>query len=149
MFLLSTPTIASAETPSWVPNLKGLDDVPVENRDQVACVALAIYYEARGEKPKGQQAVGSVVMNRSRDKRYPATPCGVLFQRKQFSFIKGKEVPLQPKNDSLWKNIVSMASKIVSGELPDVSNGRLGFYNPKYASRRVRGIRIGNHVFHF
>lgn len=138
----------SAETPQWVTTLSGLDDVPAENRDTIACVALAIYYEARGESVAGQQAVGSVVMNRVRDKRYPKSACAVLFQKRQFSFITDPNRALNP-SPSIWHRTVEMAKKIVSGQVSDVSNGRLGFYNPKYTSKRVRGIRIGNHVFHW
>ena len=56
------------------------------------CLAQAIYFEARGEPFEGWEAVGQVVINRVRDKRYPGRICDVVFQgeyrrhRCQFSF---------------------------------------------------------------
>lgn len=144
---MTASTQASAGVPQWVSRLVGLESVSPEQRDEVACIALAIYYEARGESARGQEAVGGVVMNRKNDKRYPNTACGVLFQKYQFSFLNKNPV-LNPKGP-LWDRAVEMAKKVYAGTLGDAAMGRLGFYNPKYTKKRVRGIRIGNHVFHF
>ena len=38
---------------------------------EIDCLALNIYFEARGEPKLGQIAVGHVVLNRVVDKRYP------------------------------------------------------------------------------
>jgi spore germination cell wall hydrolase CwlJ-like protein len=46
---------------------------------QEQCHALNAYYEARSEVIK-------VVNNRVKASGYPSTPCGVIFQRKQFSW---------------------------------------------------------------
>jgi hypothetical protein len=45
--------------------------------EQLMCIALAIYFEARGESSLGQWAVGNVVLNRVRDPRYPSDACAV------------------------------------------------------------------------
>lgn len=45
-----------------------------------------MYYEARGEPRAGKIAVALVTINRVDDKRYPSTICGVVFQKKQFSW---------------------------------------------------------------
>jgi len=42
------------------------------------CLAQAIYSESRSESQLGQLAVGSVIMNRVSDNRYPDTICGVV-----------------------------------------------------------------------
>jgi spore germination cell wall hydrolase CwlJ-like protein len=44
------------------------------------CVALAIYFEARGEPLAGQIAVAQVIKNRIQDPRYPADACAVVKQ---------------------------------------------------------------------
>ena len=51
-----------------------------DDRAAQHCLALAMYWEARGEGEKGMYAVGSVVMNRVRDERYPAHACAVVKQ---------------------------------------------------------------------
>ena len=48
--------------------------------EALACVALAMYFEARGEPVAGQLAVANVVMNRVESSRYPNTPCEVVTQ---------------------------------------------------------------------
>lgn len=144
VILMTIPTMLNAEVPQWVQNLTAVSTTNTTNQHQVTCVALAIYYEARGESARGQQAVGDIIMNRT--KKYQTTPCDVLFQKNQFSFIRGK--PLEPKQDSIWQRTVELATKIVGGELPNTVIGRLGFYNPKYSSIRIGGLRIGSHIFH-
>lgn len=47
---------------------------------ELACLALAVYYEARSEGFEGQAAVATVVMNRVADPRYPDTICEVVQQ---------------------------------------------------------------------
>jgi Cell Wall Hydrolase len=57
-----------------------------------ACLARALYYEARGEPYEGQVAVAQVILNRVRSKRWPDSICGVVNQgiergeKCQFSF---------------------------------------------------------------
>ena len=44
----------------------------------VACLAMAIYFEARGAPMVGQVAVAQVIMLRVADHRYPANGCDVV-----------------------------------------------------------------------
>ena len=53
----------------------------------VACLALALYHEARGEPSEGQYAVGQVILNRVDDSRYPNTICDVVYDDGEFSFV--------------------------------------------------------------
>ena len=46
----------------------------------LACMAVAIYFEARSEPLAGQLAVANVVMNRVWDERYPNDVCEVITQ---------------------------------------------------------------------
>ena len=65
-------------------------------------MALNIYHEARGEVTEGQIAVAQVTVNRAKDKRWPDTICGVVYQSKQFSWthmIKDHK----PTDDAAWK----------------------------------------------
>jgi len=60
---------------------------------ELECLAGAIYFEAKSESLEGQLAVGRVVINRAKSGRFPASYCGVVYQRSQFSFIRGGEMP--------------------------------------------------------
>jgi spore germination cell wall hydrolase CwlJ-like protein len=52
--------------------------------EAVMCMALNLYYEAKGEPKQGQLAVAHVVMNRVNDPNYPQTVCGVIKQKTSF-----------------------------------------------------------------
>ena len=48
---------------------------------EVACIAMAIYFEARSEPLDGQVAVANTIMNRVASPRFPDTPCEVVQTR--------------------------------------------------------------------
>lgn len=49
------------------------------------CMQRVMYFESNRSSPEGMLAVGTVVMNRVHDKRYPNTVCGVVGQPNQFA----------------------------------------------------------------
>ena len=53
--------------------------VRLSERDR-DCLALVMYWEARGEGQIGMQAVGSVVLNRVVHPQFPNSVCGVIYQ---------------------------------------------------------------------
>ena len=48
--------------------------------DEVNCLALNIYHEARNQPFMGKLAVGFVTLNRVKSKEFPNTVCGVVKQ---------------------------------------------------------------------
>ena len=46
----------------------------------IECMVEAIYHEARSESFIAQIAVGNVILQRVKDKRYPNTVCDVVHQ---------------------------------------------------------------------
>ena len=132
---------------------------PVNNISQVDnqaqhCVALAMYWEARGEGHQGMLAVGSVVLNRVEDDRFPNSVCGVVHQGGetppcQFSWwCDGKSD--RPTNGELWVSSLSLANELLTARPSDPTHGALFFHNMSIRSpwRRDRTARIGNHVFY-
>mgnify|MGYP005826928169 FL=1 len=61
-----------------------LTSTPVQaNQEQeMGCLMEAIYFEARSENLTGKLAVGQVILNRVREKRYPNTICNVVHDGK-------------------------------------------------------------------
>ena len=53
-----------------------------EAHPQHWCLAQNIYYESRSSNLADMAAVANVVMNRTKDRRYPDTICGVVHQGK-------------------------------------------------------------------
>ena len=117
---------------------------------QLECLAVGIYFEAKSEPLIGQLAVGEVIANRATSGRFASTYCGVLFQRGQFSFIRGKSLPSVPRASKQWQTAVAIA-KIVDKDLHDSSASNALFFHAKRVSPRWRLKRvasIGNHVFY-
>ena len=49
------------------------------------CLMRAMYFESNRSSSEGMLAVGTVVMNRVYDARYPKSVCGVVGQKNQFA----------------------------------------------------------------
>lgn len=117
---------------------------------QLECLAGAIYFESKSESHAGQLAVGQVIANRASSGRFPASYCGVVFQRGQFSFVRGGRLPAIPRSSLQWKTAVAIA-RIVDQRLHDASPTRALFFHARHVSPRWKLTRvgtIGNHVFY-
>jgi spore germination cell wall hydrolase CwlJ-like protein len=61
------------------------------------CLMRAMYFESNRSSEEGMYAVGTVVMNRLEDRRYPKSVCAVVGQKNQFApgvlYKKMKEGP--------------------------------------------------------
>ena len=53
-------------------------------KEEMYCMAEAIYFEARSEEYAGQIAVGNVINNRAKSPLFPNTICKVVHQGKQY-----------------------------------------------------------------
>ena len=141
-----TKVPAGAELSELVAALRGSDP----GSRELECLATGIYFESKSEPLHGQLAVGQVIANRATSGRFPSSYCGVLFQRSQFSFIRGKSLPAAPRSSKQWQNAVAIA-KIVSRGLKESSVGKALFFHARYVSPRWRLKRvasIGNHIFY-
>ena len=117
---------------------------------ELECLAVGIYYESKSESLKGQLAVGHVIANRAESGRFPSSYCGVLFQRSQFSFIRGRSLPSVPRASQDWQDAVAIA-KIVDQELQPSPMGKALFFHARRVSpgwRLTRVGTLGNHVFY-
>ena len=134
-----------------------LSDMVAQLRDSVPgtheleCLATGIYFESKSEPLAGQLAVGKVIANRANSGgRFPSTYCGVLFQRSQFSFIRGRSLPTAPKSSKQWQTAVAIA-KIVDQGLKESGIGNAMFFHARYVSpgwHLKRVASIGNHIFY-
>ena len=118
---------------------------------EIECLATGIYFESKSEPLAGQLAVGKVIANRAKSGgRFPPSYCGVLFQRGQFSFIRGRVLPNVSRSSKQWQTAVAVA-KIVDQGLHDSAVGNALFFHARYVSpnwRLKRVASIGNHVFY-
>ena len=127
--------------------IRRLDAFHAQN---IACLARNVYFEARGEPEAGQYAVAEVTMNRKASGRYANTVCGVVYERKAFSWTEIDSLP-EPEPEA-WARAQQIAEEVYYGRHKPVLNGALFFHatyvKPDWALERRRIARIGNHVFY-
>ena len=120
--------------------------------EELNCVAVAIYHEARGEPFPGQLAVAEVIMNRARSGRYPTTLCGVVKQPWQFSFVRGGRFPAVNTSSASWgyaQAIARIAANRLADALPeDVLWYHADYVAPSWGRRLSRVEKIGAHIFY-
>ena len=125
------------------------EDAPSDR--SLACVAEAVYYEARGEPTQGRAAVAYVVLNRAESGKFPETPCAVVAEGCQFSYrCDGRPEALAVRTDR--DAAFATAKAVLTGAVADPTNGALFFHasriRPGWFETRARVGKIGNHVFY-
>jgi N-acetylmuramoyl-L-alanine amidase len=156
----SAPPVAAAQaepaTESDEPVRRSLAELVTEHSGtrtsdaQHECLAGAVYFEAKGEPLQGQLSVAEVILNRARSGRFPASACGVVKQRGQFSFVRGGRFPAIARGSLAWKRAVAIA-RIAVQDLADGPAPKALFFHAKRVSPRWRLTRVaavGNHIFY-
>lgn len=123
---------------------------PSDLSNELACLAGAIYFEAKGETLAGQLAVGRVIVARAKSGRFPASYCGVVYQRSQFSFVQGHGMPAINKASRGWTEAARIARIAHEGSWKSPVEGALFFHAARVSPnwRLTRLARIDNHVFY-
>ena len=123
---------------------------PSELSNELACLAGAIYFESKGETLAGQLAVGRVIVARAKSGRFPASYCGVVYQRSQFSFIQGRGMPAINKAGRAWTEAARIARIAHEGSWKSPVEGALFFHAARVSPgwRLTRLARIDNHIFY-
>lgn len=122
------------------------------------CLAKTIYWEAKSEPITGQIAVGHVVLNRTKDSRFPSTVCGVVTQstkgKKSWScqfhwYCDGKSDVI--KDQKTYAKVLEVA-RLVLTEAIDNPIGNSLFFHATYVKnqkkRYATRMKVGNHVFY-
>jgi spore germination cell wall hydrolase CwlJ-like protein len=140
----SPPTMASRNAPESQPAASRA------NERDLACLAEAIYFEARGTGQAGEAAVAHVVVNRAQSRKFPGSVCGVVGDGCQFSYrCDGhSDALLEP---SARARAFRVAETVLAGA-PDITNGALFFHSarvaPGWFSSRPRIGTFGGNVFY-
>jgi hypothetical protein len=123
------------------------------------CLADAVYYEARGEPFKGQQAVAQVVMNRVFSGYYPNDVCGVVYQNAerhlacQFTFAcEGKDLNKVDEPD-MWEQAKQIAKDMLDGRIWLAEVGHATHYHaywvhPSWVHEMTKLYKLGVHTFY-
>lgn len=129
-------------------------------RQQLACLALNVYFEARGEPLAGQYAVAEVTMNRVASRHYPDAVCDVVYQKNwdplrkrmvgAFSWTEQATRP-EPEGE-MWARAQQIADEVYFKRRTPTLAGALHFHadyvSPYWSQGRTPVAQIGNHVFY-
>ena len=119
------------------------------------CAALAVFTEARGESPQGEQAVARVVDNRVRDGRWGNTACAVVTARRQFAGVarwKGRPLPWTVDAAS-WRDAWNAVEAAQNGTYPACMASATHFDStrfkvPTWAHSMTHLCTVGLHRFY-
>ena len=153
-------------------------DVPEDKSASVECLALNMYHEARGQGSAGLLGVSSVVLNRVKDRRFPDTICGVVYQGPTRESWKTRQTPDpndatfypvkhrcqfswycdgrsdEPRDKKTYKRLLTISKSIVYNTINfvDITDGATHYHadyvRPAWAKVKTRTTRIGNHIFY-
>jgi spore germination cell wall hydrolase CwlJ-like protein len=146
--------VSRLQTPAQRLGLEGKARAKAER-----CLADAIYFEARGEVRKGQEAVAQVIMNRVFSGYYPHDVCGVVYQNAhrhlacQFTFAcEGKDLSRIDEPD-MWEQAKAIAKDELDGKIWLAEVGHATHYHaywvhPSWVHEMTRLFKLGVHTFY-
>lgn len=144
--------------------VKTVKKISSKTMDHVRCLALNIYYEARGEPFLGQVAVARVVMNRVKSGLFPNDPCKVIYQSHdiikdndtvkicQFSWVCDSEIlPISSKSYKYYEKIAKQV--LLENKWSDLLSEDVYYFHsthvqPRWSRIHNQFITIGNHIFY-
>lgn len=102
-------------------------------REQILCLALAMYHEARGETEAERLAVAQVIYNRAI--QADSTVCSTVWadHGSQFQWVKSTGT-IVPRERSVWEAVQTSAVRFVRHRPADSTHGATNFYNPALCS---------------
>jgi hypothetical protein len=123
------------------------------------CLTEAVYFEARGEPLRGQQAVAQVVMNRVFSGYYPNNVCGVVFQNAshylgcQFTFACEHKDLSRIDEPDMWEQAKRIAKDELDGKIWLNDIGHATHYHaywvhPSWVHEMTRLYKLGVHTFY-
>jgi spore germination cell wall hydrolase CwlJ-like protein len=129
-------------------------------QDELECMTKTIYYEAANESFEGRMAIAQVILNRTRDKQYPNTVCGVIYQKAdtakgpvyQFSWA-GQEHDPSEINQYTWEEARYIARKALTNKVAHakLAADKCEWYHADYVNPKwnlVKIAKIGHHIFY-
>ena len=158
LFTAPAPTEARPAAPAITYSNQWLDSLPAaEGGDDLACLAEALYFEARGERVRGQFAVAEVILNRVDSALYPDTVCGVVHQgtgkryRCQFTYTCDGQKEII-REQRAYSRVAKIARLMLDGAGRDLTAGATHYHtnavSPRWARSFARTATIGAHHFY-
>lgn len=154
---IAAPAMGAVEIPA---DMKIDFSSIVVSKDELVCLALNDYWEARSESLAGRIAVARVVLNRAMDSRFPGNLCDIIKQtswqgenkRCQFSWYCEGKTDMAEQDQ--WRLSLKIAAAVLQKDcaIPDPTGGALWYHadftRPAWAVGYESTTIIGNHVFY-
>jgi N-acetylmuramoyl-L-alanine amidase len=130
------------------------------DRRELMCLALNIYFESRGESTAGQYAVAEVTMNRVASKYYPHSVCEVVYQknwdsiRKRYvaAFSWTEQASMPAPSGKQWEQAVRIAETVYGGQQHPTLDGAMNYHavyvKPSWSSEMTPVAKIDRHIFY-
>src|SRR5579871_106112 len=145
---------ARLQSPAQRLGLAGKERVRAEK-----CLTDAVYFEARGEPLRGQEAVAQVVMNRVFSGYYPNNVCGVVYQNAshylgcQFTFACEHKNLSRIDEPEMWAQAKRVAKDTLDGKIWLADIGHATHYHaywvhPSWVHEMTRLYKLGVHTFY-
>ena len=159
--LVDAPKTVSIVLPLPKPPLTPAQRLELQGKDYdkaEKCLAQAIYFEARAEPTRGQQAVAQVVLNRVFSPYYPKDVCSVVYQNAhrhlscQFTFAcDGKPESISERG--AWSRANRVAQQTLNAKvwLPEVNKAthyHASYVRPNWIRDMKVMVRYGVHTFY-
>lgn len=135
------------------------------DKEDVQCLALNIYHEARGSSIEDRIASSYVVFNRLNDNSYPFTSkkknkslCDIVFDKYQFCWTNNDVIPM-PKEPQAWVDAQRLAYELYTKPYYKklAQQFQMKHYvvtsllydkaRPKWIDKRKTSIKIGAHSY--
>ena len=142
-------------------------ETPELSRQELHCLVLNTYHEARGESEAGKIAVMQVVLNRTESDKFPGNICDVVTQGPTRVNQKGEIIPLYDKCQFKWfcdgkndiaidmkeyNNIKRLAIEVIQNKTIDITNNSMYYHStrstPYWGKVFQRTVQIDNHIFY-
>jgi hypothetical protein len=144
-------------TPPAPPFVLQAKDV-ADELQAVKCLGQAVYYEAGFQPVEGKRAIAQVVLNRVRDRDFPTTVCGVVYEgwrRKtgcQFSFVCDGSLWRRPPTPEELASAEQIARDALNGYVMAAVGTATHYHtwriDPYWNDTLVKIAQIGDHIFY-
>lgn len=135
--------------------------------EDIECLAINTYHEARDQSIAGQMAVMMVVLNRVKSPYFPSTICDVVTDGPTYVNWKGNTWPVRDKCQFSWycdgmsdtatdiesyKRIKKLANYVAISNNYDYTEGSTHYHadyvKPEWRKELRRVVQIDSHIFY-
>jgi spore germination cell wall hydrolase CwlJ-like protein len=141
-----------------IENAQAQEKVNSISKEDKYCLQQNIFFEARNQSTLGQVSVAWVTLNRVESSTYPNTICGVVWQRKQFSWTHDGKSD-KPSDNVLEQRAWEDAGLVAEVVLLDWARGtsspvgsatmyHADYVNPYWSASYDLVARVDSHIFY-